>query len=118
MVRLYGIVQCDTCRKAWQWLSEQGIDYRFHDLRRDGLDRAMVEGWADAVGAEHLVNRRGQTWRALDPAEREALDDRGLRGLLLREPTLIKRPVIVTPTGEVHVGWNDQVRQALTEEAS
>lgn len=113
MIDLYGIKQCDTCRKAWRWLDERGTDYRFHDVRRDGIDRSTVDAWADAVGTEVLVNRRGQTWRRLDPSEREGLDDEGLCALLHREPTLIKRPVVVTPSGAIHVGWTDTVRDAL-----
>ncbi|MEX1082662.1 MAG: Spx/MgsR family RNA polymerase-binding regulatory protein, partial [Halofilum sp. (in: g-proteobacteria)] len=99
MIELYGIKQCDTCRKAWKWLDEQGLEYRFHDVRRDGIDRSMVDVWADAVGTETLINRRGQTWRRLDPSERDGLDEQALRALLLRDPTLIKRPVVTTPNG-------------------
>ncbi len=113
MIELYGIKQCDTCRKAWKWLGERGLEYRFHDVRRDGIDRSMVDAWADTVGTEALVNRRGQTWRRLEPSERDGLDDAGLRALLQREPTLIKRPVVVTPSGAIHVGWTDAVRDAL-----
>ncbi len=115
MIELYGIGQCDTCRKAWKWLDEQGLAYRFHDVRRDGIDRPTVDAWADAIGTDALINRRGQTWRKLDPSEREGLDDAGLRALLAREPTLVKRPVVVTPNGDIHVGWHDTVRQALAQ---
>ena len=113
MIKLYGIRQCDTCRKAWKWLEEQGLGYGFHDIRRDGIDRPTVDEWADAVGTEALVNRRGQTWRRLDPNERDGLDEEGLRALLAREPTLIKRPVVISPSGDTYVGWNATVRRAL-----
>ncbi len=113
MIELYGIRQCDTCRKAWQWLDEQGIEYTFHDLRREGIDRATVDAWAAAVGTDALVNRRGQTWRKLDPAERE-VGEPGLRALLAGEPMLIKRPVAITSSGVIHVGWNDAIREALS----
>lgn len=113
VIRIYGIRQCDTCRKAWKWLDEQGLEYAFHDVRRDGIDRLTVDAWADVVGTEALVNRRGQTWRRLDPSERESLDDDALRALLIREPTLIKRPLVVTPGGEIHVGWTETVRETL-----
>lgn len=112
MIELYGIKQCDTCRKAWQWLDEQGIEYTFHDLRREGIERTTVDAWAAVVGTDALVNRRSQTWRKLDPAERE-VGDPDLRALLAREPTLIKRPITITPSGVIHVGWNDTIREAL-----
>lgn len=104
MVTVYGIGTCDTCRRALKLLAERGVEHRFHDLRRDGLDRARVDAWADAVGGEGLLNRRGRTWRSLDPAERDGLDDDGLRELLVRAPTLIRRPVAELPDGGITIG--------------
>jgi len=96
-----------------RWLDEAGLDWQFHDLRRDGLDRARVDAWAEAVGTDALVNRRGQTWRRLDPQARDTLSEDALRDLLVREPTLVKRPVTELPDGRVHVGWTDVIREAL-----
>ncbi len=106
MITLYGIRNCDTCRRAWKWLDEHGVEYRFHDLRRDGIDRETVDRWMDAVGDAQLVNRRGSTWRSLDSQARESLDDEGLRGLLSEQPTLIKRPVVTWQNGEITVGFD------------
>lgn len=113
-VTLYGIRNCDTCRRAWKWLEEQGIDYRFHDLRRDGIDAGRIETWCDHLDTDTLINRRGQTWRRLSPEDRER-DETGLRALLGDEPTLIKRPVIETPDGGVYVGWNETVQRVLSQ---
>ena len=112
MVTVYGIRNCGTCRKAWRWLDEQGIAYRFVDLRRDGLEAARVADWAARVGTDALVNRRGQTWRRLSDADR-ARDEAGLRALLCEQPALVKRPVIECADGTVRVGWNETVRGAL-----
>ena len=65
MTILYGISNCDTVRKARRWLTEHGIDYRFHDLRRDGLDSRMLRAWERQLGWEQMLNRRGTTWRKL-----------------------------------------------------
>ena len=95
MLTVYGIKQCDTCRKALKWLQRQGVDHRFHDLRVDGLDAAQVRGWLDSDFADQLVNRRSTTWRGLSEAEKASEGD-DLVALLVEHPTLVKRPVFET----------------------
>lgn len=95
MLTVYGIRQCDTCRKAVKWLESRGTPHRFHDLRADGLDRARVAAWLASSFADVLVNRRSATWRALDDTQKAAEGD-ALVALLLAHPTLIKRPVFET----------------------
>lgn len=90
---LYGIPNCDTVKRARKALDAAGLDYRFHDFREDGLDESRVTHWADALGLDTLVNRRGTTWRKL-PANTQAAIDAGDLAPLLEQPTLIKRPVI------------------------
>ncbi len=92
MITVYGIRQCDTCRKALKWLAGRGIAHEFHDLREDGLDRKRVSGWLESGFADVLVNRRSTTWRQLSDDQRNASDDE-LVQLLLDHPTLVKRPV-------------------------
>lgn len=94
MITLYGISNCDTIKKARQWLEAHGIDYRFHDYRKAGVDGDQLAAWADELGWENLLNRRGTTWRQLPDAEREGVDrDRALR-LMAAHPAMIKRPVL------------------------
>jgi len=106
MVILYGIKTCDTMRKARRWLDDHGVDYRFHDLRGDGLDAGRLDAWIGDLGWENLVNRRGTTWRQLPPGEREALDAARARELMLKHPTLIKRPLLEIG-GAHHLGFDD-----------
>lgn len=94
MVSLYGIATCDTCRKARRWLAEHGIDYHWHDLRRDGLESDRLERWLAALGWERLLNRRGRSWRELPADQRAGLERTKVSALLLRQPLLIKRPVL------------------------
>ncbi len=104
--RLYGIANCDRCRAARRWLDARGMEYRFHDLRRDGLTAETLSRWIDALGPEAIVNRRSTTWRGLDATEREAAGDPArVIELLLRHPTLIRRPLLETGDGRVIQGF-------------
>ncbi|HEY5775103.1 MAG TPA: ArsC/Spx/MgsR family protein, partial [Xanthomonadales bacterium] len=76
------------------WLKQRGIEHRFHDIRADGLEAGLVQGWLDSDFAEQLVNRRSTTWRQLTETQRES-EGEALLNLLVQFPTLIKRPVFV-----------------------
>ena len=104
MLTVYGIKQCDTCRKALRWLEGQGIENRFHDFRSDGLDAGLLQTWLDSPFADKLINRRSTTWRQLNDEQRQARGDAQLQ-LLLEHPTLIKRPVFLADD-IVAVGFN------------
>ncbi len=95
MLTVYGIKQCDTCRKALKWLSGQGIEHQFHDFRADGLQADLLQSWLDSSFSDKLVNRRSTTWRQLSDEQRQFGGD-ALLELLLQHPTLIKRPVFVS----------------------
>lgn len=95
MWMLYGLKNCDTCRKARAWLDQHGRAYRFHDLRADGLDPALLEMLERDLGWEALLNRRGTTWRGLPEAERADVDRARALALMRVHPALIKRPILV-----------------------
>jgi len=98
MIILYGIKNCETVRKARQWLEQHDFEYRFHDFRVDGLEAMRLERLEAVVGWELLLNRRGTSWHKLDESERENLDRDKALALMLDHPTLIKRPVLETGT--------------------
>jgi len=104
MLTVYGIKQCDTCRKALKWLDAQDIMHSFHDFRVDGLDASMLMGWLESPLASKLVNRRSTTWRQLTDKQR-GFEGANLLKLLLAHPTLIKRPVFVAD-GIIAIGFN------------
>ena len=104
MTTVYGIKNCDTVRKTRKWLDGQGIDYSFHDFRTDGLTKKDLRAWVKAVGWEVLLNKRGTTWRQLPEKDRETVDESKAIDLMLANPTLIKRPVLVHGK-QVHVGF-------------
>lgn len=95
MTILYGIPNCDTVKKARVWLDTQAHAYTFHDFKKAGVPAAEVDKWIAAVGWEKLVNRKGTTWRKLDPAAQAAVvDAASAKALMLAEPSVIKRPVV------------------------
>ena len=112
MITVYGIKNCDTCRKALKWLSSENIEHKFHDFRADGLDENSLAAWVDAVGWETLLNRRGTTWRKLPEADREGITPDSAAALMLENPTLIKRPVFDTE-GSYLVGFSQVEQEAL-----
>jgi len=65
VITVFGIKNCDTIKKARNWLTDQGIEYQFHDFRADGIDRDKIETWIQQAGWETVLNRRGTTWRKL-----------------------------------------------------
>jgi len=112
MIKVYGLKNCDTCRKALKWLDSKGIAHSFHDVRADGLSQKDVARWAQAVGEDTLLNRRGTTWRGLFEAEQKKADAGGAIGLMLAYPALIKRPVFEAGT-EIVVGFGAAEQKAL-----
>lgn len=107
MTTLYGIPNCDTVKKARAWLAEHGVEYTFHDFKKQGVPEVDLDRWLAAAGWEKLVNRKGTTWRGLDEATRNAVvDNPTARTLLLDHPSVIKRPVVAWAKGAITVGFD------------
>ncbi len=94
MLKIYGINNCDTCKRCRKWLESNGYEYAFHDFRSDGLDRELLDRLAEKIGWENMLNRRGASWRQLRDSDRANLNEDQAKRLMLKHPTLIKRPVI------------------------
>ncbi len=103
---VYGIPNCDSVKKARTWLSEQGLEYDFHDFKKQGVPEARLQHWLSACGWEVVLNRKGTTWRKLDAAAQTAVTDASsARALMLQQASVIKRPVIEWPSGATTVGY-------------
>lgn len=94
MTTIYGIKNCDTMKKALRWLDENQVDYRFHDYRKDGLERELLTAWIEQLGWESVVNKRGTTWRKLAPETQAAMNNETAIEVLLEQPAMIKRPLL------------------------
>lgn len=112
VITVYGLKNCDTCRKALAWLSERGIEHRFHDLRDDGIHASSLNEWINQHGWEGLLNRRSTTWRQLPEAMRQNVTPVSAASLMLAHPALIKRPVIDLG-GDYLIGFDADVRARL-----
>lgn len=120
---LYGIRNCDTVKRARQWLDAHLVPYEFHDFKLHGVPPAELDDWLSAVGWETLVNRQGTTWRKLDDATKAATSDTAsARTLMLATPSVIKRPVVAwadAAAGGITVGfkpdaWATRLQQPFT----
>jgi hypothetical protein len=111
---VYGIPNCDTVKKARDWLSAAGLDYQFHDFKKAGVPDDALQAWLVALGWETLVNRKGTTWRKLDPALQAATVDASSAAALMRaHPSVIKRPVVRWSDGSLSVGFSPAQFAAL-----
>lgn len=95
MIKVYGIKNCDTVKKAINWLVDHRIEFQFHDYKKDGIDQNQLEEFLKKFGHEKLINRKGTTWRQLEKAEKNSvIDDKSALKLMLTKPSVIKRPIL------------------------
>lgn len=106
---IYGIRNCDSMKKAFAWLAERDVAYRFHDYRKDGLSSGKLHDWSKALGWKTLINTRGTTWRKLSPEEQVIETQSAAVQLMLAHPSLIKRPLVETASGHLLVGFDPQL---------
>jgi Spx/MgsR family transcriptional regulator len=107
-VTIYGIKNCDTMKKARAWLDGHGVDYDFHDYKATGIDRTQLERWAKKVGWETLLNRAGTTFKKLPDREKDNITPAKAIALMLKQPSMIKRPVLEAGRGKLLVGFKPE----------
>lgn len=109
---IYGIKNCDTMKKARGWLDANGIEAVFHDYKTQGIDLDHLEGWCEAAGWETVLNRAGTTFKKLDDAKKTDLTQEKAIGLMLEQPSMIKRPVLETE-GKITVGFKPETYASI-----
>ncbi len=110
--RLYGIANCDTIKKARNWLDSREIAFAFHDYRKQGLDITLLNSIEATLGWEAMLNRRGTTWRALPDTIKNSIDRDSALKLMLENPAIIKRPILAN-SNHFFVGFNEQQYQEI-----
>lgn len=109
-IKLYGIPNCDSVKKARDWLSTRDVDYSFHDFKKQGVPVALLPSWLKTVGRDTLINRKGPTWRKLAPeVQASVLDDASATAVILANSSVIKRPVVVWADGTITVGFKAEL---------
>jgi arsenate reductase len=107
-MQLFGIPNCNTVKKARDWLNQHGIAYEFHDFKKNGVSQELLENWLSQYPWEKLINRAGMTWRNLSDAEKIAVIDATSAITLMQEKTsVIKRPVLVKDEKIIALGFNE-----------
>lgn len=106
---LYGIPNCNTVKKAQDWLKEKGVDYQFHNFKKDGLSAQKVDQWLEQISQEKLVNKTGMTFRKLTDDEKEnASSAAGAKALMLEKTSVIKRPIVEIEGKVMTLGFKEE----------
>ena len=113
-MKIYGIPNCNTVKKALDWLKANQIDYDFHDFKKHGISGSKLKEWSEELGWEALINKRGTTWKKLDPQiQASVIDEQTAFALMQEKPSMIKRPVIESPQGLLLGFDEDKYKQVL-----
>lgn len=115
MFKIYGIKNCNSMKKAFDALQAKGINYEFHDYKKQGIDADTLAVWLKEIGADKVLNKKGTTWRKLtaDEQAHATSNEQNLIETLMAQPSLIKRPVLQTPQGFV-IGFDEVSYEALS----
>ena len=112
-MKLYGIPNCTTVKKARTWLADHAHEVAFHDFKKQGVDAVWLRDVIRQTGWQALVNTRGTTWRQLTDAEKAAVaDEASALALMLAKPSVIKRPVLERD-GKYHLGFAEEQYQSI-----
>lgn len=113
MIKVYGIPNCDTMKKARRWLEANGVEYVFHDYKKQGVPQKELKRWIKQAGWETILNRRGTTWRKLDDRLKDNIDNDSALTIMLENPSIIRRPVVESGQ-RLLIGYNeDEYKQHL-----
>lgn len=107
-MKVYGIPNCNTVKKALDWLKDHQIDVEFHNFKKSGIELSKLEEWNQKIGWEALINKRGTTWKMLDADLQKTMVTKEAAFKLMQDkPSVIKRPVVETPTGSIILGFDE-----------
>lgn len=112
MTIIYGIKNCDTMKKAFTWLQQQGLDYQFHDYKKQPLSAELLDKFMAKLDWQDLINTRGTTWRKLPEEVRNNLDQASAKRIILENNSIVKRPLLVHQ-GQYHLGFKAEHYQAI-----
>lgn len=109
---IYGINNCDTMKKAMKWLDDHKVDYKFHNYKKDGIDKSVLQQAIDQHGWEIVINRNGTSWRTLPDEVRQSANAQSVIKLAEENPSLIKRP-LMERMGHIVIGFDPKIYKEL-----
>ena len=113
-MKLYGIPNCDTVKKARAWLASHDIGFEFHDFKKHGISAELAQRWLQQASSEQLINRKGTTWRGLPELQKMAItDNAAAQQLMLDKTSVIKRPLLEQDGRLLHIGFDDAAYSKL-----
>jgi len=113
-MKLYGIPNCNTVKKARDWLDANDVAYEFHDFKKQGIDEATIKNWLSQHPFDKLINRAGMTWRNLDDVEKcSVTDNKSAIALMQNKSSVIKRPILVKDNKILSLGFDEPIYKAL-----
>lgn len=113
-MKLYGIPNCNTVKKARTWLEDNQIDYEFHNFKTSGVDHTVIDNWLRQQPWDKLVNRAGMTWRKLSDAEKaNVIDNKSASRLMIEKTSVIKRPILEKEGEVLSLGFKEETYKAL-----
>ena len=113
MLRIYGIKNCDSMKKAFAWLDAREISYEFHDYKKAGVPRDELLAWCRELGWKAILNNKGTTWRKLTPEQQAVSTQSQAVALMLEYPSVIRRPVVHASGGALMVGFDPTKFESL-----
>ena len=112
-MKVYGIPNCNTVKKATTWLTDNGFSYEFHDFKKNGITEDKLEQWCDLFGWETVLNKKGTTWRKLSTeAQSSVIDQDSAIAVMIANTSAIKRPVIEVDGKPVLISFNEEAYSA------
>ena len=113
-MKLYGIPNCSTVKKARVWLDNNQISYEFHDFKKLGVNQPTIDNWLKKQPWEKLVNRAGMTWRKLsDETKTSIVDNASASALMIEKTSVIKRPILEKNNEILCLGFNEDTYKEI-----
>lgn len=114
LVKVYGIPNCDTVKKAISFLKENGVEFSFHDYKKEGITITKLQEWIRQASVEKIANKNSTTWKNLTEEEKlSAADEAGLIHLLQENTSMIKRPIIEANSKLILIGYNKELYKEI-----
>jgi arsenate reductase (glutaredoxin) len=97
MITIFGIKNCDTMKKAFDWLNNNHINYHFHDYKKESVTEKQLSIFMECFNIETLINTKGTTFKKLIPEIQQQLLQNPYDNIpiIIAQPSMLKRPIVI-----------------------